>query len=202
MDEMFCREKRALADQYIKYKENWTSLFPRGMVMEDGTEVPLDEILQKCVYEGLAADLKKVELSHAQTCGRTHYWIGINPPPSTYTLKKLYDTMQDCVAKYSLFQEGNFAYTIEQNTSGGIRPHIHLFLCTTVRRARVIDLLSKHFKVGKPSIDLKIYRKDLLWEEHLTYINGEKKSEKMDFVAQDNLDKFELNIPQTIGFIK
>lgn len=202
MDEMFCREKRALADQYIKYKDNWTSLFPRGLVMEDGTEVSLDEILQKCVYEGLTNDLRKLQLSHDQTSGRSHTWIGINPPPSTYTLKKLFDTMQNCVSKYSLFQEGSFAYTLEQNTSGGIRPHIHLFLCTTVRPARIIELLSKHFSVGKPSIDLKIYRKDLLWEEHLTYINGEKKSEKMDFVAQDNLDKFEYNIPQTIGFIK
>lgn len=198
---MFSKEKRALEDQYIKYKENWISLFPRGMVMEDGTEVPLDEILRKCVYEGLTNDIKRLEIQHEKSQGRTHHWIGINPPPDRYSLEELYNAIQECISKYSLFVEGSYSYTLEQNTAGGIRPHIHLFLITKTRPNRIIETLAKHFKVAKPSIDLKTYRKDLLWEEHLSYINGDKKSEKMENVAQDNLDKFNLGIPQTIGKI-
>ncbi len=201
MDGMFRKEKQALEDQYMKYKANYISLFPKGMVMEDGTILPLDDILQKMVYDGLVSDIKKLELIHQKTSGRSHHWIGINPPPTKYTLLELASAMQDATAKYTLFEEGSYAYTLEQNTTGGIRPHIHLFLTTTTRPARIIETLAKHFKVAKPSIDLKTYRKGILWEEHLAYINGDKKSEKMDNVAQDNLDKLNLGIPLVLGKI-
>lgn len=202
MEGMFRKEKQALEDQYMKYKANYISLFPKGLVMEDGTIMPLDDILQKLVYEGLTSDLKKLEITHQKTSGKTHHWIGINPPPDKYTLLELASIMQDATAKYNMFEEGSYAYTLEQNTSGGIRPHIHLFLITTTRPNRIIETLAKHFKVAKPSIDLKTYRKDILWEEHKSYINGDKKSEKMDNVAQDNLDKFNLGIPLVFGKIK
>lgn len=200
-DGMFRKEKQKLEDEYVRYKDNYQSLFPKGMVMEDGTIWPLDEILQKLVYDGLKSDMKKLEKTYSKTSGRTHHWIGINPPPNKYTLLELASAIQDATAKYNMFEEGSYSYTLEQNTSGGIRPHIHLFLISTTRPNRIIETLAKHFKVAKPSIDLKTYRKDILWNEHLDYINGNKKTEKMENVAQDNLDKFELGIPQTLGKI-
>ena len=200
-DGMFRKEKQALEDQYLKHKEHWQSLFPHGMVLDDGTKLSLDDMLQKLVYEGLATELKELEIAHSKSSGRTHHWIGINPPPDKYTLLELASAIQDATAKYTMFEVGSYAYTLEQNTTGGIRPHIHLFLVTETRPNRIIETLAKHFKVAKPSIDLKTYRKSILWEEHLAYINGDKKSEKMEHVTQDNIDKRDLGIPLVIGKI-
>ena len=142
-----------------------------------------------------------MELIHNRSIGRTHHWIGINPPPNKYTLKTLANAMQEASAKFKLFEPGSFTYTLEQNTLNGVRPHIHLFLVSTTRPSRIIDILARFFKVQKNSIDIKTYRKDILWDEHLSYINGDKKSEKMEFVTADNLDKFNLDIQQTYGNI-
>lgn len=201
MEGMFIREKKALEDQYVKYKENWVSLFPQGMRMDDGTLVPLEELLTKLVYQGLESDIKNLEIAHSKASGRTHHWIGINPPSNKYTLLELANAMQDVTAKYKMFEVGHFSYTLEQNTTNGVRPHIHLFLVSSVRPTRIIETLAKFFKVAKNSIEIKTYRKDLLWNEHLSYINGDKKSEKMEYVSADNLDKFNLGIQQTYGNI-
>jgi len=198
---MFSKEKRALEDEYLRYKENWQTLFPEGMRTSDGNIITLDQILQTCVYDGVHADMDKLKTLHNRNGGRSHHWIGINPPPKQYNLVSLQETMASAVGKYTMFEEGSYMYTLEQNTSGGIRPHIHLFLETTTRPARIIDTLAKHFKVGKPSIDIKTYRKNNLWKEHINYILGDKKLEKMDNVNQDNIDKEECGIPKYLGNI-
>lgn len=201
MDGLFNKERRALEEQYLRYKDNWESLFPEGMIQEDGSLIPLDQILQKCVYQGLKADIEKLRLAHNKSNGRSHHWIGINPPPEQYTLGTLYEAMVQAIGKYNMFEDGSYMYTLEQNTSGGIRPHIHLFLVTNTKPNRIIEYLAKHFKVGKPSIELKSYRKDTLWNEHISYISGEKKDEKMEHVKQDNLDKENASIPKFVGNI-
>ena len=106
MEGMFIREKKALEDQYVKYKENWVSLFPQGMRMDDGTLVPLEELLTKLVYQGLESDIKNLEIAHSKASGRTHHWIGINPPSNKYTLLELANAMQDVTAKYKMFEVG------------------------------------------------------------------------------------------------
>jgi len=201
MEGLYIKEKRALEDQYIRYKENYIKLFPEGIQQDDGTIIPLEAILQIGVYDGLKKDMEELQLAHNKCSGRTHHWIGINPPPKQYDINSLYEKMAEAVCKYGMFEEGSYMYNVEQNTSGGIRPHIHLFLISTTRPARIIDLLAKHFKIGKPSIDIKTYRKSNLWEEHINYISGDKKDQKMENVTQDNLDKEECGIPKYLGNI-
>lgn len=202
MESFYIKERRALEDEYLRYKQNWETLFPDGMVQEDGTVIALDDILQRLVYEGLRKEVEKLQVKHDKQAGRTHHWIGINPPPKQYTLETLYEAMSEGIGKYNMFEEGSYMYTLEQHTSGGIRPHIHLFLISNQRPARIIDLLAKHFKIPKPSIDLKTYRKSILWKEHIEYIMGNKKEEKQENVEQDNIDKQNVNIPKYLGVIK
>ena len=201
MDGLYNKERRALEDQYLIHKENWTQLYPNGMILEDGSKIPLDQILQKCVYEGLKSDIEKLQNVHGKNGGRSHHWIGINPPPEQYTLGTLYEAMVEAIGKYSWIEDGSYMYTLEQNTSGGIRPHIHFFLVSNTKPYRIIDLLAKHFKIGKPSIDLKTYRKNILWKEHIAYISGDKKEEKMENVEQDNIDKESVSVPKFVGSI-
>ena len=201
MDGLYNKERRALEDEYLRYKENWQSLFPEGMSQNDGSHLSLEEILQRCVYDGLKQEIEKLQIIHGKNGGRTHHWIGINPPPEQYTLESLYEAMAEAIGKYNMFEVGSYMYTLEQNTSGGIRPHIHLFLITNTRPNRIIDTLAKHFKIKKPSIELKTYRKNILWKEHISYISGDKRAEKMENVVQDNLDKEIRSIPKYVGNI-
>lgn len=98
-----------------------------------------------------------------------------------------------------MFQPESYLMCIEQNTSKGVRPHIHLMLETKVRPARIIEQLAKHFKIQKPSVDLKKYSHSILWDEYINYIKGNKKDEKLEDVRRDVQDRTSLGIPQYLG---
>lgn len=201
MEGLYIKEKRALEEQYMNHKDSYMFLFPEGIKNDDGTIITLEDILQRCVYDGLKKEVEDLNLAHNRVSGRTHHWIGINPPPKQFTMTSLYERMAEAISKYGMFEEGQYMFSVEQNTSGGVRPHIHLFLISNTRPNRIIETLAKHFKIGKPSIDIKTYRKNLLWKEHISYIIGSKKEDKMECVEQDNIDREILQLPKYTGNI-
>lgn len=198
MDSFYNLEKRKLEEKYHQTKINWETNFPNGFRLEDGTIWPLEELIRKMVYEALHDDLKNLRAEFERIEGRTHYFIGINPPKSI-NMEDLYQQMLQMINKFKMFHPDNYLMCIEQNTSNGIRPHIHLMLETKVRPARIIEQLAKHFKIDKPSIDLKKHSHSIMWDEHINYIKGKKKDEKMADVQQDVQDRTALGIPQYLG---
>lgn len=202
MEGLYRKEVKLLEEEYFRWRYNYESLYPNGMKCSDGTHISLEEILEKCVYVGLKRDMEKLDKIYAKVKGRTHYWIGINPPPENYDLKKINDKMESCVNKYIMFQPGNYLYTIEQNTENGIRPHIHLFLLTKHRPNRIITNLAKEFNMQPNFIEVKTYRNNTLWEEHINYITGNKQDSKLELVKQDDIDREQLGIPKYFGYLE
>jgi len=204
MEGLYRKELKALEDQYFRWRCNYESMYPHGLKTKDGEQISLDEILQKCVYKGMESEVAKLNERFAKVKGRTHHWIGINPPISykNPNMKTMHLTLEKLVRQSKIFQDGHYMYSCECHTDNGIRPHIHLFLESTVRPSRIIDMLAKPFGVEAHSIEIKTYRKNTLWNEHIDYIMGNKKAEKMQNVEQDNDEKKILEIPQFIGLVE
>lgn len=198
MDSFYNLEKRKIEEKYHQTKTSWEQNFPNGLPLDDGTLMPLEELIRKMVYEALHTDLKNLRAEFERIEGRTHYFIGINPP-KTIKIEELNKQMLEMIHKFKMFQPDKYLMCIEQNTSNGIRPHIHIMLETKVRPARVIEQLAKHFKIDKPSIDLKKHTHSILWHEHIDYVKGRKTSHKMDLVEMDVQDRTSLGIPQYLG---
>lgn len=88
MDTFYNLEKRKIEEKYHLTKANWEQNFPNGLPLEDGTIMPLEDLIRKMVYEGLQDELKNLRAEIQRVEGRIHYFIGINPP-NTITLEKL-----------------------------------------------------------------------------------------------------------------
>jgi len=111
---------------------------------------------------------------------------------------ELYDAMEKLVKKNKFFQSG-YLYCLENFTSGGERPHVHLMLTNTTKPHRIIETLAKYFKLEPNFIDLKKYKHDILFNEHIKYIVGNKKEEKSGYVEKDKELLEDLGIPKYLG---
>ncbi len=149
------------------------------------------------MYEALEND-KKVQ---AMICKEHkddrefHAFIGINPPVGTHDMKSLYEL---CVAKLPFKK---YIMCVEQNTDGGVRPHLHILAKVTsnCRKNHVITRLSKIFEVQNNSVDVSITRSYSLVTQWTKYIKGEKKEEKLENVNKDRVEREQLNIPHYYG---
>lgn len=201
MDKFLFLEEKKLQDEYTRYKENIESLFPRGMDTDEGDHVSLSDLLDMLVYKGLSSELKKLQEGYDRREGKSHYFIGINPPPDPSNgLIELANAMETCVSKYKMFGDG-YLYTLEANTDKGYRPHVHLMLLTKQKPHRIIEQLSKFFKLKANFIDCKRHFHNAMYNEHIDYIIGTKRKEKQDLVEMDNLEKDNLGIPRYLGKI-
>lgn len=154
------------------------------------TEAQIEDWNQKANKEALALYSNSSE-------ARSYYaWIGINPPVGQYTLRELWAV--------HMLPYTDYVITIEQNTDGGIRPHLHALakVCKNTRPNKEIERLSKLFQIASSSIEFKIHGNNLL-SPHLKYLRGEKTSEKLENVNKDIKDKEDANIPKflSIGIV-
>lgn len=120
---------------------------------------------------------------------KSYLWLGINPPPGAYTMLELYNKTQQAIQKYKMLQE--HAWTIEAHTDNGYRPHIHMIIPGGTKPNRVITLLAKHYNIENQSIECKTGHS---YEEHIKYIKGEKKKEKVLNVEKDIEERKSLDI--------
>lgn len=124
--------------------------------------------------------------------GNSNYaWIGVNPPPDTYTLKELYNL---CVEK---FPYREYEMVAEQFTTGGIRPHLHILLKVSgnTRKNHVISRLSKVFEIEAASVQVRISSNVSLVERWRKYLQGEKSDTKSEYVSKDKEYRENNNIP-------
>jgi hypothetical protein len=139
-------------------------------------------------------DIKFKPLKEEPKSRPHHLWVGINPPPATYTMRQLHDLTHRIVKKYKWLE--NSAWTVEQNTEGGIRPHIHMMVAYSQNTApiRVIKMLSNAFNIERHSIECKTHLNGYLFGEHLDYITNIKTDSKKILINRDISDRKENKI--------
>lgn len=153
------------------------------------------ELAHSLGYDDLAEKdhqymLKTVNLSAATLI--RFAWIGINPPvdPSNSMLD-LYNYAKDNLPykKYTM--------TVEQNTGGGVRPHLHILaeVGANARKNHIITRLSKIFNIPENFVSVQLSINSSLVDKWRKYLQGEKKECKLDNVGQDTRDRNELGIP-------
>lgn len=205
------KEIRAIEDETVRMHEVISSLYPSLRNVGDREERELfrknyptvDDLLYVMLYKNYKQRIQKINDKFDSMQGKNHLWVGINPPPDKYTLKQLYEKMDDVIhrPKITFFREGSL-WCIEQNTKGGIRPHIHLMLLDNkVKPSRVIETLAKVFDLEKNSIECKRLFSNHMYNEHIDYIQGVKRDDKREYVDQDIADRLDLDIPDSIGEI-
>lgn len=121
-------------------------------------------------------------------------WIGIVPPPGTYTMRELWDLA------IKQMPYDNFIICVEQNTDAGLRPHLHAVAKIThnTRPKKEIARFQKIFSVENNSVHYKIFGKALL-EARVKYVKGEKTEEKKEKNLQDISDRRDSKIPNFLS---
>lgn len=211
MHRLISKEIRAEDDEVVRLSEVLTDLYPslcrtgsdsdRKLFKENYPTV--DDLLYHMLYKTYQDRIDKIKEKFDSIGGKTHLWIGINPPPEKYTMKELYNKMLDVSSRQKIkFFREKFIWCVEQHTKSGIRPHIHLMLMDArVKPSRVIETLAKAFDVSKNSIECKRHFNNHLLQEHILYIKGEKVTDKQSDVALDICSRLDLEIPDYLGEI-
>lgn len=164
-------------DDPIKDRENWDG----EVAWFDHLQSALNNLDKK--YEKW---LPKPKLTGS------HQWIGINPPATDYTMKTLYEALDELnLTDYTASVE---AYVEE----GGYRPHIHMVYEGHIRKGRLIEKLSNHFNCQLHFIQCKTLKNEKYKQRNLDYVAGKKCDDKMPFVAKDRIERTEKRIPQII----
>jgi len=204
MGNLFKREIRQLEDEVMKQKQIYRDRFPNGILEVKAYEgfsgidaIPLEQILET-EDKFFAIALSKLKARYEKLEGKTHYWIGINPPPDSLTMLELYEKMEKLVKKNKFFQEG-YIYCLENYTKAGERPHVHMMLTTKTKPHRIIETLAEYFDIKRNFIDLTKYRHDILFNQHVKYIKGDKIEEKAAYVLKDKELLEDLGIPKYLG---
>ncbi len=125
--------------------------------------------------------------------------VTINPPVSYLTFKELW--------LYALdkFPFEHYEMVIEQNTNGGVRPHLHILVPVgkNDRKHQLIDkIFNRMLLPSKECVNVKTITKlkDLTgWRN---YLAGIKTPEKGSFVEKDALDRCTFNIPNIFSNLK
>ena len=134
---------------------------------------------------------RMMKYDEAKAPGKSYAFVGVNPPCGQYSLKELYEF---CVKNYPY---PGFLMCVEQNTPGGIRPHLHIAhpVSENTRKNHIISRLAKLFQVDPNSIDVSVSKSSIVLSRWVKYIHGEKKQEKQDNVEKDIKDRQYYNIP-------
>ncbi|AXH77232.1 MAG: putative replication initiation protein [Cressdnaviricota sp.] len=153
--------------------------------------LPLIDPFRKKFPELYAKTEQEIADKKGKKKGTPYAWIGINPPLGKYNMTELYNTA------LAQLPYGHYELCVEQNTKGGIRPHIHLLvpIGVTARKNHVITRLAKIFDVTEQSINVTISSNKVLKDKWVNYIHGDKAAEKLENVEQDKKDRLALNLP-------
>jgi len=191
MEKFYQIEKTKMLNEVSHLRENFQEMWGEEKFKELFNQT-LDEFIADTIQKSDAI-LKKRFIKPTPDNEATHAWIGINPPPNTITLQELYEKTLEATHRYKWLDKSGFV--VEANTSNGYRPHIHMMAVTKEKPYRIIDILSKYYNVSNNSIEVKLYHKGILYEEHLKYIQGNKRQEKQELVDKDKEERDTLDIP-------
>lgn len=186
--------KREMIADRMKDKRQSVSVMNQtgsGMTREE-----VDKFAEQC-DKLLYLALSRLKLKYYGQKDDNHTWIGINPEGKT--MQQLWDLTNALGGRYSWVPpHEDLAFCVEQNTSQGVRPHIHLMLRGIVSQkpSYIAKRLSEYYDCPNNFIDVKHFRKKVMYQEHEKYIKGDKKTEKQELVNQDNVDRQDLGIPQ------
>ncbi len=135
------------------------------------------------------------ELKTSPNGAENHAWIGINPPPKTYTLLELYQKL----LKDNPYPES--LAVVEQHTEGGIRPHVHQLVrvSSNTRKNHIISKLSKVYGLDPQSVQVNITKNKILIGKWEAYLKGSKTENKLENVERDRIDREKDNIPDLIS---
>lgn len=152
-------------------------------------------LLDKGSTARYTAQVLLAEASSSDSSTDTYLWLGINPPIGSYTLLELYS---------KLLKENPYPGSVaclEQNTRGGIRPHIHLLakVSSNTRKNHVISKISKSWSLVPQSIDASLSKSSSLVSKWNGYIRGSKTADKMENVELDRIDREKYSIPNLIS---
>lgn len=198
---LYTRELKRLEDdtvaQIARYQEFYNSYVddPKYIEMCQGQGYTTAEFLNKLIASErrfLARRIQKLKEDHQLSAGHCHTWIGINPDPSNTDLASLATRTAELVSKYKMFAE--YSYSVEQNTSNGVRPHVHMLIHATPKPHRVRETIAKHFNIPGNFVDTQVFKKNFMYKEHMAYIQGHKKEEKEQYVEHDKIDRENLGI--------
>ncbi len=211
MQRLLMKEIRAEDDEVVRMHDVLEKLYPSLCNTGSAEEralfkqnyPTLEDLRYHLLYKTYKSRIQTLQNKFEEIGGKTHLWVGINPPPEKYTLKQLYDKMIDISENPKIkFFRDSYIWNVEQNTQNGIRPHIHLILTdATVRPSRVIETLAKSFDIAKNSIQCKRHFNGIMYNEHIDYIKGKKTDSKQEDVGKDIADRMDLDINDYIGQI-
>lgn len=174
---MFAKELRlANAREALKYKETLEKYSPH-------------------LVEAYIAQTIENEILSAPKAGEQYAWIGINPPPNTYSLLELYQRLL-LVNPYP-----SSIAAVEQHTHGGLRPHIHQLVRVSLntRKNHVITKLAKAWGLEPTSIQVTLTKSIVLKAKWTAYLEGRKVDSKMDKVERDREDREKVGVPHLIS---
>lgn len=207
MELAYAKERQAVVDKYIRL-QGWyeqVAVNIRTNKVYEGYEDewsvrsdddPLNEFDGgKFWMSCLDAELRILEEKYGKKVGRKHMWIGINP--QCKDMKECYDTMIKMIEKHSYFDKS--LWCVEAHTEKGYRPHIHLMIETKAKPHRIIETIAKNFKCSKNFVECKNYKNDILYNEHVQYILGNKTDNKLQFVDADKKEREDEGIPHYIN---
>jgi len=191
-------EMRHYEESYHEACERWKTIGQTFYRNDEGELVygPTQAENLENEFKWIVLKCEQLKLKHFGARDKDHIWIGINPPVDfeKYSLVKLQKLMQSFFKNHKYTMLSDYAvYCVEQHTDNGVRPHIHFMAVgsypTKTKPNRWIEHLSKHFKIEPNFIELKIYKKNYLLEEHKDYIKGIKRETKQDHVAEDHSER-------------
>jgi hypothetical protein len=124
-------------------------------------------------------------------------WIGINPEPDTISMKELF------LKAVEKLPYSSYEMCVEQNTKGGIRPHLHILakINGNVRKNHVITRMGKIFNLKNNFIQVRVSSNEVYVKQCSDYVNGKKAADKMGHVDQDIKDREKYNIPHVYRWI-
>lgn len=205
MDRLRARELKAYEDYILTIYDKYVTQGFAHILARDGKRydpsfnMTEDEIIYAMTIKGVKEQRAKINYKYDCLTGQSHYWVNINPPTGSHTVLQLYQKMQKITTRYKLFNKG-FLYCIENFTEGGQRPHIHcMVLDTSIKKHRILETLAKSFGCELNFIHVVKYTDGILYQEHVEYIKGNKKSSKIEFVENDLKILSEYNIPKYLG---
>ena len=109
---------------------------------------------------------------------------------------QLYEKVKNDLDTYKWFADAKWC--VEAHTAGGYRPHIHMLIHDKVKPNRVIEQISNKLKINKQSVEAKSYNRGRLYHEHMKYLGGDKKDEKLENTQKDIDERNENDIPHII----
>lgn len=198
---LYNKERKYIIEDLQDRDKKTASIMRAGIVyapdsMDEATVRKFEEICEKCMYRAL----KKLKNKYFGQSNEMHTWIGVNPcalGDETPQLKNLWDKTMSLLGRYKCIPNKGVSFCVERNTKNGIRPHIHLMIVGEQkdRPAHIAKTLAKYYGCASNLIDVRKYKRSEMFAEHINYIKGEKRTEKLSQVEADKQDRISENVP-------